>query len=229
MRTQNYRDPTPEEYAVVKACYEKTGMMTVKDSVTAEWVKPQARCGGIAPEKPWQDRREYGADYRPNVAGQNVHETGFATLTRHRRAIRLDHVGTSMFGDAGIAVGGVETWVTPDVFGKKTPECVKWQSDLGPDEEERLHRMARGIHHVTQSEYDKAEDESRRRAANRTETQVDPAGAIVKALVPALAESMKQAAQANSAPSADDLAAAGFYKDTDGTWKRRALAGAGTK
>jgi len=223
MRTQNYRDPTAAEYAVVREVYTKTGIMAVKDAVTAGYLKPQTRVGGVPWEKPWQGRPEYGEDYRPNVAGQSEHEVGFAALTRHRRAVRIDHFGTPLLPN-GIAVGGVEVWVNNSVLGDGDMKCVRWQSDLGPDEEERLHRWARNIHHVTDSEYTQRENEAKERESNRAATQVDPAGALVKALAPALA----QLTQQQSGPSPEELAAAGFVKGADGKWTRP-LAGAVAK
>ena len=220
MSSHNYPSPTAAQYAVVHDVYKATGILTVKDPFTADFVKPQERCGGVKWEKPWQDRKEYGEDYRPNVAGTNHHEVGYATLTRHRRAVRIDHFGTPNLPN-GIAVGGVETWCTEDTLGQKSPQCVRFQSDMSPDEENRLARWARNIKHGTQQEYDAAEDEGRLRSANRTATQIDPAGALVKALAPALAQ-MAAAQQKPSGPSDDELRLAGFYKDAAGTWKRGA-------
>lgn len=219
MSQAKYFTPTAEQYETVQRVYKETGIMSVKDAATANFLKPETRCGGIAWEKPWQGRPDYGEDYRPNVVGTSAAEVGFSTLTRHRRAIRIEHVGTPHLPQ-GLAVGGVEIWVTDDVFGMQPPRCVKWQSDMGPDEELRLERWARDIHHVTDEEYNRKEQEGRERQANRAATQVDPAGALVKALAPALKELAAGQAQ-RSAPSPEQLEAAGFYKDETGEWRRR--------
>lgn len=210
-----YRSPTPAEYEVVRKVWKETGILTVKDPVTAEWLKPAARCGGTAWEKPWQERPEYGAEYRPNPVGGNAHEVGFAAQTRHIRAVFVENIGTDKL-PLGVAIGGCEVWVSEDVFGQRPPQCVRWQPDIAPDEETRLSRWARGIVHVTQEMFDAAENESRHRAARGLATQVDPVGA----LVPALAEAFKQVA--HSGPTAEQLAAAGFYQDpATGQWQRR--------
>lgn len=227
MPQQGYGPPSAEQYKVVKEVFEKTKVMAVKDKTTAAWLKPEVRCGGVPWVRPWQDVGEYGEDHRPKAAGSNADELGFASLTRLRRAVRVDHFGTPMLPN-GVAIGGVETWRTPDVFGRKPAECVGWQSDLSPDEENRLARWARGIHHVTEEEYSKCETDAAFRAAHRLETQQDPAGALTKALAPALAEAFRSASGAQNMPSDAEMTAAGFERDAAGKWTR-AVATAGGK
>lgn len=226
-----YRSPTADEYRTVKEVFEKTGILTVKDKVTAEWLKPQERCGGVAWAKPWQDRPEYGTEYPPKVVGTNAHETGFSTLTKHIRAVYVEMIGTKML-PKGLAIGGVEVWVTEDVFGSRPPQCVRWQPDISPDEQARLEHWAHDIHHVTQEEYDAAEKESSIRRARGLQSQLDPVGTLAPVMASAMKEAFADLRQP-AGPTPEQLAAAGFYKDeATGQWLRRepnALTGAAKK
>jgi len=226
MSKQGYRSPTTDEYATIKRVWEDTGILTVKDKVTAGWLKPQERCGGVKWDRPWQDRPEYGVEYSPAAAErtQATAGVGFADKTYHVRAVAVEHVGTPEL-PKGIAIGGVEAWVESSVLTTGDAKCVRWFADIAPDEETRLFRWARGIRSQTDAEMEARVAEQRTREAHGAASQVDPVGTLERSFEKVLERIAGKSEPVSVTP--EGLAAAGWTKKPDGSWAPPVPVGAG--
>lgn len=182
-----YAAPTEEQYAVIKACYEKTGILTVKDAVTGKWVKQGVRCGGVATEPLFQGQTPYG-QVRNSVEGAEVpiSPSGFSKDEAMVRACYGTLVGTKRFPQ-GIIIGGFEVWRRDDFFDEASSyTCTRFNFDIWREEEAQLRAYAQDLPYVTDEMWNQKQKEADERRDHKAITQMDPVGTLVKSITEAM-------------------------------------------
>ena len=207
--TAQYDAPTEEQYAVVKTVYEKTGILTVKDEVTGKWVKPQARCGGVKWEVPYQHETKYGNVRQALPVGTDIgvrsmaggfvpggvppEAQGYAGDTYKVRATYVRWIGSTRL-PKGIAVGGYEVWTRDDFFDDASDyHCVRFEFDVWREEEAQLQAYANDGVYVSDEMWKQKEKERDLRRDHQSITQQDPVGAVAGTIGPAIAQGIAQA------------------------------------
>ncbi len=176
---------TPEDLAMVKAIYEETGILTVRDKSTAHLLKAAGRDDRVP-------GHEYGVRFHPVTDERTNPPTTDPDVQWERTVIR-ECEGSPRWPN-GIPVGGYTVFNrnTPlsFMFGDKDFKAVNFRRDVAGNEFTRLRQMSLNRVYLTDAERNQREQEAIQRAQGMRATQQDPVGTLAAALGPAIEKAL---------------------------------------